>query len=73
MMGGRARRRAIYRRLLPGSLKIAEIGVTARFLMIAKGFIPEMGAKSFAIVKGGWECEASGVPGAGVTIYAAPG
>jgi hypothetical protein len=39
---GHARRGAMYRRLLPGSLSIAEIGVTARFLMIAKDFIPEM-------------------------------
>jgi len=54
-------------------LKIAEIGVTAGFLMIAKGFIPGMGAKSFVIMKGNRECEASGFPGAGVTICAAPG
>jgi hypothetical protein len=33
-------------------LKIAEFSVTARFLMIAKDFIPEMGTKSFAIMKG---------------------
>jgi hypothetical protein len=46
----RARRRPIYRRLLHGSLKIAEIGVTAGFLMIAKDFIPGMGTKSFAIM-----------------------
>jgi hypothetical protein len=52
-------------------LKIAEIGVTAGFLMIAKGFIPEMGAKSFAIMKSGRECEVSGIPGAGVTIRSA--
>jgi hypothetical protein len=48
----RVRCRAIYGRLLPGSLKIAEIGVTARFPMIAKDLIPEMGAKPFAIMKG---------------------
>jgi hypothetical protein len=30
-----------------------------RFLVIAKGFIPEMGTKPFAIMKGNWEC---GVP-----------
>jgi hypothetical protein len=35
-----------------GPLKIAETGVRAGFLMIAKGFIPEMGTKSFAIMKG---------------------
>jgi hypothetical protein len=39
----RVRCRAIYGWLLPGSLKIAEIGVTARFPMIAKDLIPEMG------------------------------
>jgi hypothetical protein len=33
-------RDVIYCRRLLGSLEIAEIGVTARFLMIAKGFIP---------------------------------
>jgi hypothetical protein len=48
---GHGRRGAIYRQRLPGSLKIAEISVTARFLMIAKDFIPEMGTKSFAIMK----------------------
>jgi hypothetical protein len=37
---GDDRHGAVYRRRLPGSLKIAEIGVTARFLMIAKDFIP---------------------------------
>jgi hypothetical protein len=37
---GDDRRGAVYRRRLPGSLKIAEIGVIARFLMIAKDFIP---------------------------------
>jgi hypothetical protein len=47
---------------------IVETGVTAGFLMIAKGFIPEVGTRSFAIMKGGRECEASGVPGTGVTI-----
>jgi hypothetical protein len=36
----------------PALLKIAEFSVTARFLMIAKDFIPEMGTKSFAIMKG---------------------
>jgi hypothetical protein len=54
-------------------LKIAEIGVTARFLMIAKDFIPGMGARSFAIMKGGQACGADGFPGADVTICAAPG
>jgi hypothetical protein len=53
---------------LPATLScpstIVEISVTARVLMIAKGFIPEMGAKSFAIMKGGRKCEVSGVPGA---------
>jgi len=48
---GHGRRGAIDRRRLPGSSKIAEISVTARFLMIAKGLIPEMGTKSFAIMK----------------------
>jgi hypothetical protein len=48
-------------------LKITEIGATAGFLMIAKDFIPEMGAKSFAIMKGGQKCEVGGVPGAVVT------
>jgi hypothetical protein len=43
------------------------------FLMIAKGFIPGMGAKSFAIMKDGWEYEFSGVAGAGVTMDATPG
>jgi hypothetical protein len=33
-------RDAMYRRRLPGSSEIAEIGVTARFLMIVKDFIP---------------------------------
>jgi hypothetical protein len=46
------RRDTIYRRLLPASLSIAEISVTARFPMIAKDFIPEMGTKFFAIMKG---------------------
>jgi hypothetical protein len=54
-------------------LKIAEIGMAAMSLMIAKGFIPEMGTKSFAIMKDRHECEVSGVPGAGVIIYAIPG
>jgi hypothetical protein len=44
--------RSIYRRRLLGSLKIAEISVTARFLMIAKDLIPGMGTRSFAIMKG---------------------
>jgi hypothetical protein len=52
-------------------LKIAETGVTAGFLMIAKEFIPGMGARSFVIMKGGRECGVGGVLGAGVTIYAA--
>jgi hypothetical protein len=69
----RARRRAIYRRLLPAPLKIAETGVTAGLLMIAKDFIPEMGAKSFAIMKGTYKCEVNGAPATGVTLYAAPG
>jgi hypothetical protein len=34
---GLDRRGAIYRRRLLGSLKIAEISVTTRYLMIAKG------------------------------------
>jgi hypothetical protein len=37
-------------------LKFVEIGATARFLMIAKDFIPEMGAKPFAIMKDGLGC-----------------
>jgi hypothetical protein len=49
---GHDSRGAIYRRLPPAPLSIAEIGVTARFLMIAKDFIPEIGTKSFAIMKG---------------------
>jgi hypothetical protein len=52
-------------------LKIAEIGATARFLMIAKDFIPGIGSNSFAIMKGGRECEASEFPGADVTIHSA--
>jgi hypothetical protein len=64
---GDGRRGAVYRRRLPGSLKIAEIGVTAGFLMIAKDFIPQMGSRSFAIMNGGWECGVSGLPGATVT------
>jgi hypothetical protein len=43
----------------------------AGFLMIAKGFIPEMGAKSFTIMKSRRECEVSGIPGVGVTIRSA--
>jgi hypothetical protein len=54
-------------------LKIAETGVMGRFLMIAKEFIPEWGARSFAIMKGAGGCEFSGAAGAGVTICAAPG
>jgi hypothetical protein len=38
--------------LLPAPSKIAEISVTARFLMIAKDLIPGMGTKPFAITKG---------------------
>jgi hypothetical protein len=38
-----------------------------------EGFYPRNGYKSFAIMKGARECEASGLPGAGVTICAAPG
>jgi hypothetical protein len=53
---GRDRRGAIYCQRLLGSLKIAGTGVTVRFLMIAKDFVPEMGAKSFAIMKGCGEC-----------------
>jgi hypothetical protein len=53
---GHGRRGAIYRPRLLGSSKIAEISVTARFLMIAKGFAPISGIKSFAIMKGCWEC-----------------
>jgi len=52
---------------------IAETGVTAGFLMIAKGLIPQTGARSFEIMKGNREYEASGLPGAGVTRRAAPG
>jgi hypothetical protein len=48
-------------------------GMAAMSLMIAKGFTPEMGTKSFAIMKDSRECEVSGVPGAGVIIYAIPG
>jgi hypothetical protein len=59
----RDRRRAIYGRLLPGSLKIAEVGVTARFPMIAKDLIPEMGARSFAIMKGAGESSSAGLRG----------
>jgi hypothetical protein len=73
--GGRARVRCrvIYGRLLPGSLKIAEIGVTARFPVIVKDLIPGMGAKSFAIMKGRPGMLGQRALGAGVTIYAAPG
>jgi hypothetical protein len=48
---GYNRHDAIYRRRLLGSLKIAETSVTARFLMIAKDFMPQMGAKCFVIMK----------------------
>jgi hypothetical protein len=54
-------------------LELAEVGVAATFLMIAKGLIPDMGTKSFAIMKGARECEVSGSPGADVTINAMPG
>jgi hypothetical protein len=50
----------MYRRRVPGSWEIAETGVTARFLMIVKDFIPELGARSSAIMKGCREGEVSG-------------
>jgi hypothetical protein len=37
-----------------------EISVTAGILMIAKDFTPEIGTRSFAIMKGSRECEVSG-------------
>jgi hypothetical protein len=38
-----------------------------------EGFTTFFDIKLFAIMKSGRECEVSGIPGAGVTIYAAPG
>jgi hypothetical protein len=54
-------------------MNLAESGGTATFPMIAKGFIPEMGTKPFAIMKGSRECELFGALGAGAIIHVLTG
>jgi hypothetical protein len=68
----RGRHRAIYCQRILSPFKIAEIGVTTRFSHDREGFYARR-TKSFAIMKDGREYEVSGILGAGVTRYAAPG